>query len=126
MRDECIPFLLSEQLLEVIEERKAFFIGDAREGIIGVLALEVDDQPRELMVFAKLGYRIRKRFPADDGGEIPMGLSMAIKRLTSMETGVTASWCVHSGLYLYSYQPMISGDMGTLSFYPSLQICCPP
>ena len=41
--DEGVPFLLAEKGFKVVEEREAFLVGDAGEGVIGVFAIEVDD-----------------------------------------------------------------------------------
>lgn len=43
MRDEGVPFVFAEQVLEVVEKGEAFFVGDAGEGVVRVLAFEVHD-----------------------------------------------------------------------------------
>ena len=43
MGDEAVPFGAGEEAVEVPEEVEAFFVGDAGEGVVGVLAFEVGD-----------------------------------------------------------------------------------
>lgn len=77
MGDEFIPFLLSEELFEMVEEDEAFFVGDGGEGVVGVFALEVDDEFREFVVGAVVVDAVCEGFPADYGREVAMGFAMA-------------------------------------------------
>ena len=43
MRDKFVEFLYADLLFEVVEEGKALFVWDGREGIVWVFAFEVDD-----------------------------------------------------------------------------------
>ena len=51
VRNEPIPFLLAEELFEVIEKSEPFLIGNAGKGIVGIFSLKIDDELGEFMVF---------------------------------------------------------------------------
>lgn len=53
MRNILIPFLLSDHAFQVREERVAFFVGNTREGVVGVFAVEVWHQFCELVGLAE-------------------------------------------------------------------------
>lgn len=78
MRNEFVPLFLAQQFLQVIQEGETFLIWNAGEGIIRVLAFEVDDKFGKFMVFTKLGYRVRECFPANDSGKVSVRFSMSI------------------------------------------------
>ena len=65
-----VEFLLADQPLDVIQEMETLLVRDAREGIIGILALEVEDQFREVVVLSILLDRVAQRLPPDDGREV--------------------------------------------------------
>ena len=56
MRDECIPLLLSYKILQVVQEGRSFFIGDARESIVGVLPLQVNNELRKFVIGSEMSY----------------------------------------------------------------------
>jgi hypothetical protein len=68
--NELVPLLNTDQLLEVVEEGGAFLVGNAGEGIIGILTLKIRDQLGVFVVFTKLGDAVRQGFPADESAEI--------------------------------------------------------
>lgn len=52
MSDEWVPLVLAKELLEVIKKHITLFVLYARESIVGVFSLEVDDELSVLMVVA--------------------------------------------------------------------------
>ena len=76
MRYEPVPFVFAEELFQMVEEREAFLIRDATKSIIRILALEIGDELGELMFLAKKVDAVAQSLPPDDGGEVPMGLSV--------------------------------------------------
>ena len=78
MRDEFIPFLFSQQFLEVVEECKTFLVGDAGEGVVGVFIFQIDYESCKVMAGAEVVDRVRQGFPADDCGEVAMGFTVAV------------------------------------------------
>lgn len=67
MRNEFVKLGLSNEVLQVEEEVEALFVGNARESIVGILALQVSDQFGELMVVAKVIHGVGQSFPSDNG-----------------------------------------------------------
>lgn len=76
MRNEGIELLLANQILKEEEEDKPLLVRDSRECIIRVLAFEVGDQLRELMVSTIPLDRVNQSLPADDSREMTVSLSM--------------------------------------------------
>lgn len=70
MGNELVPLLNTNQFLKVVEESRALLVGNAGEGIIGILTLEVRDQLGVFVVFTELGDAVRQRFPTDESTEI--------------------------------------------------------
>lgn len=58
MRDKLVPLLLSYKILQVVQEGGSFLIGDARESIIGVLPLQVDNELCKFVIGSELSYRV--------------------------------------------------------------------
>ena len=58
----------------MVEEGRALLVRDTREGIIGVLTLEIRDQLGVFVVFAELSDAVRQRFPTDESTEITNSL----------------------------------------------------
>ena len=83
MWDEGVPFLLTEELLQVVEEGEALLVWDAGECIVGIFTFQVWDQLGELVVFAKLGNAVTERFPADDGAEVAVFFAAVDRSLQS-------------------------------------------
>lgn len=77
MRNEFVPLFLAQQFFQVIQKSKTFLVRNAGEGVIRILALEVDDKFGKLMVFTELGYRVRECFPANDSGEVSVRFPMS-------------------------------------------------
>jgi hypothetical protein len=78
--NKLVPLISANQFLQMVEECRPLFVWDAGERIIWIFAFQVDDQFGKFMRFAKLGDRIRQRFPSDDGGEIAMRFTMSSQR----------------------------------------------
>ena len=77
MRNELIPFLPADLLLEVVEEGKPLFVRHGGESIVWVLALEIRDQLRELVVRAKVSDGVCQGLPADYGRERTSGFAVS-------------------------------------------------
>lgn len=77
VRNEFVPLFLAQQFLQVIQKSKTFLVRNAGEGVIRILALEVDDKFGKLMVFTEFSYRVRECFPANDSGEVSVRLPMS-------------------------------------------------
>lgn len=60
MGDELVELGFSNQILEVEQEVEALFVWDAGECIIGILALEIDDELGKFVVGAKVIDRVRQ------------------------------------------------------------------
>ena len=54
MRDELIPLLLADQILEVEQEVEPLLVGNAGECIIRILALEIHHQLGEFVIVTKV------------------------------------------------------------------------
>lgn len=76
MRDELVPLLLADQVLEVEQEVKPFLIGNAGECIVRILALEIHHQLGEFVIVSKVFHGVGQRFPSDDGREMTVRLAM--------------------------------------------------
>jgi hypothetical protein len=76
VRDELVPFVLADQLLQAIKEVETFLIWNGAEGIIWVFAFEVDDQFCEFVIFAIHFDGVFKGFPADDCAEVAVRLAV--------------------------------------------------
>jgi hypothetical protein len=68
--------LLAEEPLEGVEGVEPLLVGDGREGVVGVLALEVDDEFCVGVGLAVALDRVLQRFPADDGREVAVGFAV--------------------------------------------------
>lgn len=58
MRNELVKLGLAHEIFNVEQEVEALLIGDARESIIRVLALQICDELGELVVIAKVLHRV--------------------------------------------------------------------
>lgn len=67
MGNELVEFRFSNEILKVEQEVEPLLIWDARESVIGVLALQISDQLGEFVVGTKMFHGIRESLPADDG-----------------------------------------------------------
>lgn len=76
MGNEFVEFILPDQVLQVEEEVESFFVGNTGECIVGVFALEVDDQFGELVVVAELFDGIGEVLPADNSCEVSVWLAV--------------------------------------------------
>lgn len=76
VRNEFVPLVFANQLLEAVEEVEAFLVRDRAEGIVGVFPFEVDNQFRELVIFAVHLDRVLKSFPANDCAEVAVRLAV--------------------------------------------------
>lgn len=76
MRDELVKLGLSHEVLKVEQEVEALLVGDARESVVRVLALQISDQLGELMVMAEVFHRVSQRLPADNGREMAVRLAV--------------------------------------------------
>ena len=56
--NELVPFLFAQQLLEMVEEDEPFLVWNARESVIGVFALKIDDHLGKLMLCSKICNRV--------------------------------------------------------------------
>jgi len=70
MGDELVELGLPNQILEVEQEVEALFVWDAGECIIGILALEIDDELGKFVVGAKVIDRVRQCLPPDNGRKV--------------------------------------------------------
>ena len=73
---KLVPLLLANKLLKIVEEIEALLVRDAGKGIIGVLALQVDNKLCEFVIFAVVVDAVSKSLPPDNGREIAVSLSM--------------------------------------------------
>lgn len=76
VRDEGIPLLPADEVVERVEKVEALLVGDRGEGVIRVLAGEGDDELREAVGGAEEGDGLLEGFPADDGGEVEVGFAV--------------------------------------------------
>lgn len=67
MRNEFVKLGLSHKVLEMEEKVEPLLVRDTGEGIVRVLALQIDHQLSEFMVVAKAFNGISERLPANDG-----------------------------------------------------------
>lgn len=66
MRNEAVKNFLGQEIFEVEQKVEALFVRDLGKGVVGIFALEVDDQPGEFMILAVFFNGISKVIPADD------------------------------------------------------------
>jgi hypothetical protein len=85
VRDELVKLGLSDKVLKVEQEVKALLIRNAREGIIGILALKIHNKLSELVVIAKVFNGISQRLPSNDSGEVAIGFTMDGSQNPSLE-----------------------------------------
>lgn len=76
MGNEFVPLVFANQLLEAVEEVEAFLVWDRTEGIVWVFAFEIDDEFRELVIFAVHHDRVFESFPANDCAEVAVRLAV--------------------------------------------------
>lgn len=67
VRNKLVKLGLANEILQEEKEVKALLIRDARKRIVRILALQVGDQLSELVVVAKMLYRIGEALPSNDG-----------------------------------------------------------
>lgn len=79
MRNEFVKLGLSNKVFQVEEEVEAFLVGNARESVIGILALQVGDQFGELVVVAEVIHGVGEGLPADNGREVAVCLAVTVK-----------------------------------------------
>jgi len=77
MRNELVPFLFAQQLLEVVEENEPFLVWYTRESVVWIFSFEIDDHLGKLMLFSKVRDRVGQSFPSDDGGEVTVRFAMS-------------------------------------------------
>lgn len=77
MGNEFVKLGLAHKVLNVEQEVETLLIGDARESIIRVLALQVSDELGELVVITKVLHRVLQSLPSNDGREVAVGLAVS-------------------------------------------------
>jgi hypothetical protein len=85
MRDELVKLGLSNKVFEVEEEVKALLIRNARESIVGILALKINNELGELMVISKVINGISQRFPSNNGREVAVGFAVNSSQNSPLE-----------------------------------------
>lgn len=81
MGNELVKLDFSEQSFQVEEKVEPFFIWDTRKCIVWILSLQIGNQLGKFMVVSEMLHGIRKGFPAYNGREMSIWLSMAIEEL---------------------------------------------
>lgn len=77
MGDELVKGVAADELLEVVQEVEALLVGDGAEGVVRIdAALEVGDELGVLVVGAVVIDGVLEGLPADDGGEVALGLTV--------------------------------------------------
>jgi hypothetical protein len=64
--DKLVPLFTADKTVQVIEEVEALLIGDAREGIIRVLALQINHQLGKFVVCTKEFHALFEGLPSND------------------------------------------------------------
>lgn len=85
MRDEFVKLRLSNKVLEVEQEVKALLVGNARERIVGVLALEINNELSELVIVSKVFDGVSQRLPSNNGREVSVGFTVNSSQNPSFE-----------------------------------------
>lgn len=83
MGNELIKLIFPYQILKIEEKNEPFFIRNARERIIRILALQINDQFGKVVVRTELLDRVSQGLPSNDGREVPVRLAMPIKKMIS-------------------------------------------
>lgn len=85
VRDELVKLGLSNEVFEVEQEVEALLIRNAREGIIGILTLEIHDKLSELVIISKVLDGISQRLPSNDGREVAVCFTVNSSQNPSLE-----------------------------------------
>lgn len=115
----------------MVQEIKALLIWHAWKSIVRILSLEINYQFRELMVVAKVLYRVLECLPADNGRKMPIWLAVATKKQWVWLENEEFLEYLHYSQYLYSISKTFRHN-GVNTGYskegrtnPSLKISCP-
>lgn len=78
VRNEAVKNFLRQEGFEIEQKVEALFVRNLGKGVIGIFALEVDDQLGEFVIFPEFFNGISKVVPADDGRKVSVWLAMPV------------------------------------------------
>jgi hypothetical protein len=85
VRDELVKLGLSDKIFKVEQEVETLLIGNARERIVGILALKIHNKLSKLVIISKVFDGVSQRLPSDDGREVAVGFTVNSGQNSSLE-----------------------------------------